>query len=97
MAVGTDRDAELSLERFEIFVVRTEERFDPLFRDRDAARGRSGDVGVSSQPTQELSHTGPTEGTEVTELQRRNEENGEVTELDKCKNVVVSVHPVPPL
>jgi hypothetical protein len=56
MAVRPDRDAELRLERLEIFVVRAEERLDPLFRDRDAAGGRSGDVGVSSQPTRELCH-----------------------------------------
>jgi hypothetical protein len=49
VAVGPDRDAELRLERLEVFVVRAEERLDPLFRDRDAARGRSGDVGVSSE------------------------------------------------
>jgi hypothetical protein len=82
MPVGTDRDAELSLERFEIFVVSAEERLDPLFRDRDAARGRSGDVGVSSQPTQELSHTGPTERPEVTELQRRKGGIGDDTGLE---------------
>jgi hypothetical protein len=43
VAVGSDRDAELRFERFQVFVVGAEERLDPLFRDRDAARGRSGD------------------------------------------------------